>query len=108
MFLQKEQRDIIHRDYLEEVNDIIINIVDDNSVCSTLLFDPDFAAMLKARSHGCEPTMDMRLDPCTCNAERTTSLQYQSTFVMPHLSHTGLGPKYQADWMRLILSPSQR
>ena len=63
---------------------------------STLLFDPDFAAMLKARVHGWEPTMVMLLAPCTCNADRTTSLRYQSTFVMPHLSLAGLGPNYQA------------
>ena len=96
MFLQKEQRDIIHRDSLEEVTDIIINIVDQyDSVGSTLLFDIDFAAILKTRVYVWEPTMEMRLPSCTSTADLTTVI-YQSTVVMPHRSLAGLGPNYQA------------
>ena len=42
MFPQKDQRDILPRALTVEVN-----IVDDSSVWSELLFDPDYAAMLK-------------------------------------------------------------
>ena len=96
MVRQKEQLDLMHRQLLKEVNDIIVNILDEDSLWSTLLFDPDFAAMLKARVHGWEPMMDMRHAPCTCNADRTSCLRYQSTFVMPYRSRPGLCPNYQA------------
>ena len=75
---------------------IILNIKEEISVWSTLLFDHDFAAILKDRVQAWDPTMDMRLDPRTCNAYRTTSLRYQSTFVITHRSLTGIGPYYQA------------
>ena len=62
---------------------------------SELLFDPDYAAMLKARVRSVEPSMDMRLAQCTCSADKTTSLLYQATFRMPPRSNAGLGPNYQ-------------
>ena len=95
MFRQKDQRDLLHRALTEEVSDIIRNILDDYSVWSELLFDPDYAAMLKARVRSVEPSMDMRLAPCTCYADKTTSLWYQATFRMPR-SNAGRGPNYQA------------
>ena len=65
---------------------------------STLLFDPDFAATLKARVQTWEPTMNMRLAQCTCHPyTRTTILRYrpptlhQSTFVLPPRSLADLG-----------------
>ena len=65
---------------------------------STLLFDPDFAATLKARVQTWQPTMDMRLAPCTCHPyTRTTTLRYrhptlhQSTFVIPPRSLACIG-----------------
>ena len=64
----KDQRDILHRALTDEVNDIIRNILDDSTVCSELLFDPAYAAMLKARFLSVEPSMDMRLAQCTCCA----------------------------------------
>ena len=76
---------------MEEVNDIICNILHDSSMWSELLFDPDYAAMLKARVRSVEPSMDMRLAPCTCYADKTTSLWYQATFRMPPRSNAGLG-----------------
>ena len=101
MFRQMIQRDI-HRAYMDEVRYIINNIEDDDAVWSTLLFDIEFAATLKARVQTWEPTMDMRLAPCPCNRyTRATNLQYQrptlhqSTFVMPPRSLAGLGPNYQ-------------
>ena len=96
MFRQKDQRDYVHRALLDEVQDIIRNILDDSSIWSELLFDPDFASMLKARVRSVEPTLDMRLAPCTCYADKTTSLRYQATFRMPPRSNAGLGPNYQA------------
>ena len=91
MFRQKDQRDYIHRALTEEVNDIIRHILDDYTVWSELLFDPDYAAMLKARVRSVEPSMDMRLAPCTCYADKTTSLWYQATFRMPPRSNAGIG-----------------
>ena len=88
--------------YMNKVRDIIINIKDDNAVWSKLLFVREFAAILKASVHAWELTMDMRLAPCTCNAQLTTSLRYlhrtlhQSTIVMLPPSLAGLGPNYQA------------
>ena len=68
-----------------------------------LVFDPEFAATRKARVHTWEPTMDIRLAPCTCNPyTRSKSLRCghpnldQSTFVMPPRSLAGPGPTYQA------------
>ena len=95
MFRQKDQRDYVHRALLDEVADIIHNILDDSSIWSELLFDPDFASMLKARVRSVEPSMDMRLAPCTCYADKTTSLRYQATFRMPPRSNAGLVPNYQ-------------
>ena len=66
------------------------------------LFYPEFAAMLTDRVHTREPTMEMRLAPCTCNAVRTKSLRYgqptlqQSTLLIAPRSLAGLGPNYQA------------
>ena len=96
MFRQKEQHDYVHKAYLDEVRDIIHNILDDSSVRSELLFDPDFAAMLKGRVRSWDPTLEMRLAPCTCYADKTTNLRYQATFRMPPRSNAGLGPNYQA------------
>ena len=96
MFRHKDQRDYVHRALLDEVADIIHNIFDDSSIWSELLFDPDFASMLKARVRSVEPTLDMRLAPCTCYADKTTSLRYQATFRMPPRSNAGIGPNYQA------------
>ena len=57
---------------------------------------------LRSRVQTWEPTMDMRLAPCTCHPyTRTTTLRYrhptlhQSTFVMPPRSLAGIGPNYQ-------------
>ena len=96
MFRQKDQRDILHRALSDEVQDIIRNILDDSTVWSELLFDPDYAVMLKCRVRSVEPTMDMRLAPCSCCADKTTSLRYQATVSMPPRSNAGLGPNYQA------------
>ena len=82
MFRQKDQGDDLHRALTEGVTDIIRNILDDSSVWSELLFDPDYAAVLKARVRSVEPSMHMRLAPCTCCADKTTSLRYQATFRM--------------------------
>ena len=57
MSRQNEQRDLLHRALTEEVTDIIRNILDDYSVWSELFFDPDYAAMLKARVRSVEPSM---------------------------------------------------
>ena len=38
----------------------------------------------------------LRLAPCTCYADKTTSLRYQATFRMPPRSNAGIGPNYQA------------
>ena len=94
----KDQGDIIQGDDLEELNDFIINLLDDNSVRATLLFEPDFAAMLKPRVQSLAPTMEMSLAPSTGNEERTTIRRYQHTtlnqskIVMPPPSLSGLGP----------------
>ena len=93
MFRQKDQRVILHRALRKEVNDIIRNILDDSTVWSELLFEPDYAAMLNARVRSVEPSMDMRLAPCTCYADKTTSLRYQATLRMLPRSKAGLGPK---------------
>ena len=97
MFREKIQHQL-SSEYCTEVNDIIKNIKNEEAMWSTLLFDPDFAATLKARVQTWEPTMDMRLAPCTCHPyTRTTTLRYghptlhQSTFVMPHRSLAGIG-----------------
>ena len=74
MLLQKDQR-YVHRDSLEEVTDFILNILHDNSMWSTLLFYPNFAAMLKARVHTDEPTMDI---PATRTAQRVFDLNRRS------------------------------
>ena len=98
IFPQKDQNELIHRDLLDECNDIMINILTEHSLWPTLLFDPNFASMLKARVRSWEPTVDMRLTPCSCNVTGTTSLRYprptlhQSTFVMPPLSNAGYVP----------------
>ena len=96
MFRQKNQRDIPHRGLLDDVHDIIRNILDDETVWAELHFDPDYSAMLKSRVHSWEPTIDMLLAPCTGNADSTTRLRYQSTFVMARRSLVGLVPDYQA------------
>ena len=92
MFRQKDPRELLHRTLTEEVNDIIRNILDDSTVWSELLFDPDYAAILKARVRSVDPSMDMRLDPCTCYADKTTNLRYQARFRMPPRSNAGLRP----------------
>ena len=91
MFRQKDQRDYIHRALTEEVTDIIGNILDDSPMWSELLFDPDFASVLKANVRWWETTMDMRHAPCTCYPDKTTCLRYQATFRMPLRSNAGLG-----------------
>ena len=44
------QNERMHMDVLDEVKDIILNILDDHTLCSKLLFDPDYDAMFKAGS----------------------------------------------------------
>ena len=78
------------------MRDIIPNILDDGTVWSELLFDPDFAAMLRGRVRQWDPTLETRLSPCTCYADKTTSLRYQATFGIPPRSNAGLAPNYQA------------
>ena len=46
-FPKKEQNDIIQCDYLDVLYDSIINIVDEHSLWSTLLFDPDIPGNAK-------------------------------------------------------------
>ena len=93
MFRQKDQCEHLQRALLDEVDDNIHNIVDDSSLWSELLFDPDYAAMLKARVRSWEPSMDMRLAQSTCYADKTTDLRYQGTFRVPPRSNAGPGPK---------------
>ena len=55
-FRQKEQRDYGQKAYLYEMRDIIPNILDDGTVWSELLFDPDFQQCSKAGFvHGIQP-----------------------------------------------------
>ena len=76
MFSQKILQQL-SSEYCTEVNDIIKYIKNDDSMWSTLLFYPEFAATIKARVQTWEPTMDMRLAPCTCHPyTRTTTLSY--------------------------------
>ena len=113
MCQQKDQNDLIQRALMDELKDIIITILDDHSVSSTLLFDPDFAAMLKPRVHSREHTRDMPLATCTGSADVTTSLRYphpalhHSTFMMPPPSLAGVGLTIKVNSKRQCVSHSQ-
>ena len=84
---------------LLEVADIIKNIENEEYLWSTLLFDHEFASIVKSRVHTLGAMMEMQVAPCSYEPyTRTTSLRYghstlhQSRFVMPPRSLTGLGP----------------
>ena len=53
----------VSREYLLEVGDIIKNIGKEESLCSTLFFDPEFASIVKSRVHTWEATIEMQAAP---------------------------------------------
>ena len=89
----------VSSEYLLEVGDIIKNIEKEESLWSTLFFDPEFASMVKSRVHTWEATMEMQAVLCTCDPYmQTTTLRFghpthrDPRFLMPPRSLAGLAP----------------
>ena len=89
----------VSSEYLLEVGHIIKNIEKEESLWSTLFFDPEFASKVKSRVHTWESTKEMQTVPCTCDPYMQTmtwrfcpSTLRQARFLMPPCSITGHDP----------------
>ena len=72
---------VLSKEAREEVNDILLNLQDDQSVWSTLLYDHDFANVLQIRVKSYEPTEFTRQAACTCSVGNTRYVYLISFFI---------------------------